>query len=395
MACTVVVDGFFGDGGKGKIVSYLVGADNVAVCARGGVGPNAGHTVVKDGVTYKLRMVPCGFVNPDTRLLIGPGVVVNPEVVLKEVEELGIHGRFGIDPQCAIIEPKHVEADKRGHLKEKIGTTGTGTGPCNADRALRVAKMANEIPEFEEFISDVPAELNDALDSGANVLLEGTQGTYLSLYHGTYPYVTSNDVCASAICSDVGVGPTRVDQVVLVFKAYVTRVGAGYLAGEISADEAKRRGWDEYGTVTGRQRRAAPFNFDLAKRAAMLNGATQLAVTKMDVLYPDCKSTHEFSDLNPEAVAFIEKIEEEVGLPVTLVGCKSGTEPIWLKRLAILSSRLMSTFMLPAISATDTELSSERRSDEHSLTITSVQPISEDIGVPNWWAVSLAIPTQM
>jgi adenylosuccinate synthase len=328
LACTVVVDGFFGDGGKGKIVSYLVVADDVAVCARGGVGPNAGHTVVKDGVTYKLRMVPCGFVNPDTRLLIGPGVVVNPEVVLREVDELGIHGRFGIDPQCAIIEPKHIEADKRGHLKEKIGTTGTGTGPCNADRALRVAKMVKEIPEFEEFISDVPAELNDALDSGANVILEGTQGTYISLYHGTYPYVTSNDVCASAICSDVGVGPTRVDEVVLVCKAYVTRVGAGYLAGEMSAEEAKRRGWDEYGTVTGRQRRAAPFNFDLAKRAAMLNGATQLAVTKLDILYPDCKGADKFSDLNSEAVAFIEKIEEEIGLPVTLIGTGPGVREI-------------------------------------------------------------------
>jgi adenylosuccinate synthase len=328
LSCTVVVDGFFGDGGKGKIVSYLVVADDVAVCARGGVGPNAGHTVVKDGVTYKLRMVPCGFVNPDTRLLIGPGVVVNPEVVLREVDELGIHGRFGIDPQCAIIEPKHIEADKRGHLKEKIGTTGTGTGPCNADRALRVAKMAKEIPEFEEFISDVPAELNDALDSGANVILEGTQGTYISLYHGTYPYVTSNDVCASAICSDVGVGPTRVDEVVLVCKAYVTRVGAGYLVGEMSAEEAKRRGWDEYGTVTGRQRRAAPFNFDLAKRAAMLNGATQLAVTKLDILYPDCKGADKFSDLNSEAVAFIEKIEEEIGLPVTLIGTGPGVKEI-------------------------------------------------------------------
>ena len=188
--------------------------------------------------------------------------------------------------------------------------------------------MAKEIPEFEGFISDVPAELNDALDSGANVILEGTQGTYISLYHGTYPYVTSNDVCASAICSDVGVGPTRVDEVILVFKAYVTRVGAGYLAGEISAEDAKKRGWDEYGTVTGRQRRAAPFNFDLAKRAAMLNGATQLAVTKLDVLYPDCKGTHKFSDLNPEAVAFIEKIEEEIGLPVTLIGTGPGVKEV-------------------------------------------------------------------
>ena len=328
MVCTVVVDGFFGDGGKGKIVSYLVVADDAAVCARGGVGPNAGHTVVNEGVIYKLRMVPCGFVNPNTRLLIGPGVVVNPEVVIREVEELSIEDRFGIDPQCAIIEQKHIEADKRGHLKEKIGTTGTGTGPCNADRAFRVAKIAREIPTLKEFISDVPAEINDALDSGLNVILEGTQGTYISLYHGTYPYVTSNDVCASAICSDVGIGPTRVDDVVLVLKAYVTRVGAGYLAGEISAEEAKRRGWDEYGTVTGRQRRAAPFNFDLAKRAAMLNGATQLAVTKLDILYPDCIGVNEYKNLNPEAVTFIENIEKEIDLPVTLIGTGPGVKEI-------------------------------------------------------------------
>lgn len=320
MACTVVVDGFFGDGGKGKIVSYLAVADDVNVCARGGVGPNAGHTVVKEGVTYKLRMVPCGFVNPRTRLLIGPGVTVNPEVLLKEVDELGVEDRLGLDPQCAIIEPRHIEEDRRGHLKEKIGTTGTGTGPCNADRALRVAKMAREVQELKGFIKDVPSELNDALEMEEPVLLEGTQGTYISLYHGTYPYVTSNDVCASAICSDVGVGPTRVDEVVLVLKSYVTRVGAGYLAGEVRMDEAKRLGWDEYGTVTGRQRRAAPFNFELAKRAVMLNGATQIALTKLDILYPECKGISDFLGLDREAVAFVERIEDHVGIPVTLIG---------------------------------------------------------------------------
>jgi len=272
--------------------------------------------------------VPCGFVNHDTRLLIGPGVVVNPEVVLKEVEELGIGERFGLDPQCAIIEPKHIEADRKGHLKEKIGTTGTGTGPCNSDRALRVAMVAREIPELKEYITDVPSELNGALDAGENILIEGTQGTFISLYHGTYPYVTSNDVCASATCSDVGIGPTRVDEVVLVCKAYVTRVGEGYLEGEISHEEAKKRGWDEYGTVTGRPRRAAPFNYALAKRAAMLNGATQLAVTKLDILYPELRGVSDYDELGPEAVAFIEKVEEEIGLPVTLIGTGPGVKEI-------------------------------------------------------------------
>jgi adenylosuccinate synthase len=328
MSCTVVVDGFFGDGGKGKIVSYLAVSDDAAVVARGGVGPNAGHTVVKDGVKYKLRMVPCGFVNERTLQLIGPGVVVNPEIFLKEVEETGTEGRVGLDPQCAIIEPKHIELDRKGYLKDKIGTTGTGTGPCNADRAMRTAKMAREIPMLKPYIKDVPQLVNDAMDRGENVILEGTQGTYISLYHGGYPYVTSNDVCAAAICSDVGVGPTRVDDVVLVCKAYVTRVGAGPLEGEISSEEAKRRGWDEYGTVTGRQRRAAPFNHGLAKRAAMINGATQLAVTKLDILYPQCKGVSSYDDVPDEAKAFIAEIEEKVGLPITLIGTGPGVDEI-------------------------------------------------------------------
>ena len=328
MSCMVVVDGFYGDGGKGKIVSYLAVSDDAAIVARGGVGPNAGHTVVKDGVKYKLRMVPCGFVNERTLQLIGPGVVVNPEVFLKEVEETGIEGRVGIDPQCAIIEPKHIELDRKGHLKENIGTTGTGTGPCNADRAMRTAKMAREIPMLEPYIMDVPRLVNDAMDRGENVILEGTQGTYISLYHGGYPYVTSNDVCAAAICSDVGVGPTRVDEVVLVCKAYVTRVGAGPLEGEISNEEAKRRGWDEYGTVTGRQRRAAPFNHRLAKRAVMINGATQLAVTKLDILYPQCKGASSYDNVPDEGKTFIAEIEEKVGLPVTLIGTGPGVDEI-------------------------------------------------------------------
>jgi len=150
--------------------------------------------------------------------------------------------------------------------------------------------------------------------------VEGTQGTFISLYHGTYPYTTSKDVCASAACSDVGIGPTRVDEVILVLKAYVTRVGAGELPGEISPEEAKRRGWDEYGTVTGRQRRAAPFNFDLARRAVMLNGATQIALTKLDILYPECKGARSYEELPPEAREFVERIERELCIPVTLIG---------------------------------------------------------------------------
>lgn len=320
MPCTVVVCGFFGDTGKGKIISYLALKDDVAVAARAGVGPNAGHTVVYGGRTYKMRMLPSTFVNEKCRLLIGPGVLVNPEVLLKEVELTKSEDRTGIDPQCTIIEPKHIEADKKGHLAAKIKTTGTGTGPCNAERALRVTKLARDMPELKRFLVDVPLEVNNAIDRGENVLIEGTQGTYLSLYHGTYPYCTSKDVTASAACSDVGVGPKKVDDVLLVFKAFTTRVGGGPLPNEISWEEAERRGWAEIAAVTGRRRRAAPFNFELAKRAVMLNTATQAAVTKIDVLFPECKSVKSYRDLSSEAKRFIEKIEKEIDLPVTLIG---------------------------------------------------------------------------
>jgi adenylosuccinate synthase len=329
MGCTVVVDGFYGDTGKGKIISYLAVADDVAVVARAGVGPNAGHTVVRDGRAYKLRMVPCGFVNPKAKMLIGPGVLVNPELVLKEVAETGIEKRFGIDPQCAIIEPKHIQLDQTdANLKNTVKTTGTGTGPCNADRVMRIAKMAREIPELHKYLADVPALANKALDDGRNLLIEGTQGTFISLYYGQYPYVTSKDVCAAAACSDVGVGPTRVTDVVMVLKSYVTRVGGGELDGEISHEEAKKRGWDEYGTVTGRQRRAAPFDYNLAQRAKMINGATMIGLTKLDVLFPDCKGAKEYVELGADARKFVKKIEDEVKVPVSLIGTGPGMDEL-------------------------------------------------------------------
>ena len=321
MPCTVVVGGFWGDEGKGKIISYLAHRNQISICVRGGVGPNAGHTVQVGEKTYKVRMLPSAFPKEDARLLIGAGVLVNPLVLLSEIEATGTESRVGVDPQCAIIEEKHIQADKASsHLSKKIGTTGTGTGPCNVERVQRTVKIAKEVPELEKYITDVSGELNAALDAGKQVLVEGTQGTFLSLYHGTYPFCTSKDVTASSICGDVGVGPTRVDEVVVVFKAYVTRVGEGFLPGELLEDEAKRRGWSEFGAVTGRPRRAAPFNFDLARRAVKLNGATQIALPKLDVVYPECRGAREFNQLSDKAKVFIRKIEEEVGVPATVIG---------------------------------------------------------------------------
>lgn len=320
MPCSVIVGGVYGDEGKGKVISYLALRDKPEIAVRGGVGPNAGHTVVLDGKSLKLRMIPCGVVNSGTRLMIGPGVLVDSTVLLKEVSETNCGERLTVDRNCAIIEKRHVESDRSGHLRDKIETTGTGTGPANSDRVLRVGRVARDEGALTPYLGDVSYLVNDALDRKAAVLLEGTQGTMLSLYHGAYPYVTSKDVTASAICSDVGVGPKRVDEVIIVFKAYLTRVGAGPLNSELNASETQRRGWQEYGSVTGRLRRAAPFDFDLAKRSIMLNSGTQIALTKLDAVYPACSRAKNYEDLPSEARRFVEEVESTLKRPVTYIG---------------------------------------------------------------------------
>lgn len=321
MPCLVTVGGFYGDEGKGKIIAYLAINDKYNVAARGGVGPNAGHTFVQNNNEYKVRMLPSAVLNKDTRLLIGSGVLVEPNTLLREINAFDAVDRTFIDFQCGIIEQHHLEKDKEdNHLKDTIGTTGTGTGPANADRALRKIKLAKDIPEVALFLEDVSNSINYSIDNKENVLIEGTQGTFLSLYHGIYPFVTSKDVTASAICSDVGVGPKKIDEVLIVFKSYVTRVGEGPLTNEISSEEAKEKNWLEYGSVTGRQRRAAPFNFTLAKKSIQINSATQIALTKLDIVFPQCKGIKDYSKLTKEAVQFVESIESETGLPVTIIG---------------------------------------------------------------------------
>jgi len=330
MPCTVVVGGFFGDEGKGKIVSYLALKDEVDACARTG-SVNAGHTVIWNGVKYGLRMVPSAFVYKNCKLYIAPGANVNVDIFLKEVEETNVKGRIWIDKHSSIIEAKHIELDKA--TGGRIGTTGQGVGPAIMDRVGRVAKLAEEVEELKEYLADVPLELNRILDENGKVILEGTQGTFLSLIHGTYPYVTSRDTTASAICSEAGIGPKKVDEVLLVFKAFVTRVGKGPLEGEIDREEALKRGWLEKATVTGRERRAAPFNFNLASRAIMLNTPTQLAITKLDILYPECTGVRSFGELSLEARRFIREIEEKLKVPVTLIGTGPNVEDVIDRRL--------------------------------------------------------------
>lgn len=324
MPATIVVGGFWGDEGKGKIISYIAHSDKPRIIARGGVGPNAGHTVEVDGKKFGVRMLPSGFVYRDARLLIGAGVLVDPRVFLNELDVLdkdfNVRNRVGVDYRCAIIEEKHILEDRGDeHLSKKIGTTGTGCGPANVDRVRRKAKQAKDIPELKEYLADVPLEINEALDRGDFVLIEGTQGFGLSLYYGTYPYVTSKDTTASSIAADVGVGPTRVDDVVVVFKTFPTRVGEGPFPTEIPQEEAEKMGIVEYGTVTGRRRRIGLWDGKMARYAAMVNGATQVAITGIDKLDKECYGVTEWEKLTPKAKEFIERVEEEVKVPVTLI----------------------------------------------------------------------------
>ena len=233
MPCTVVVGGFWGDEGKGKIISYLALKDKIDICVRTG-SVNAAHTVIHKGKVLKLHLIPSGFVNENCRLLLGAGVNIHIPQLLKEIKETNTGNRLGIDPQCSIIEEKHTIQDRTSsHLKGVIGTTGWGVGPAIEERVRRTAKLAKDIPELKQYLTDVALEVNEVIEKGKKVLIEGVQGLYLSLFHGTYPYVTGRDTSASAVCSEAGVGPTRVDNVLIVFKAYVTRVGGGPLPNEL------------------------------------------------------------------------------------------------------------------------------------------------------------------
>ena len=327
MTCRIVTGGQWGDEGKGKIASYLALEDEPSVVGRSGVGPNAGHSLEWEGKEFGLREISCGFIQTKSDVLIGPGVLVNPEVFLDEVEKTGIEDRIGVDPKCPIIEEKHIEEDKSSdHLNDEIGSTGTGCGPANSERANRSIKLAEEIDELDEFITNVPKKINEAIESGEDVLIEGSQGFGLSLYFGTYPYVTSKDITASSLAADVGVGPTNVDEVILVLKAFISRVGEGPFPTEISTEEAEEMGLTEYATVTGRKRRIGKFDFDFAKRSAMINSATQIALTNIDRLFDGNDGVTNYEELTSEAKEFIKEVEEKLDIPVSLISTGPDTE---------------------------------------------------------------------
>ena len=334
MPAIVLVGAQWGDEGKGKATDLLGGDVDYVVRYQG--GNNAGHTVVIGDKSYALHLLPSGILSPDVVPVIGNGVVIDPAVLLQEIDGLmarGIDcGRLLISANAHLIMPHHRALDKvteRYLGKARIGTTGRGIGPAYGDKFARMGirvqdlfdpgiltqkvelalreknqvltKVYNRRPiavgpivdeyvayaeRLKPYVADTGLVLNRALDEGKVVLLEGAQGTLLDVDHGTYPFVTSSSPTAGGACAGSGVGPTKVTRVIGILKAYTTRVGAGPFPTELLDDmgEYLRTTGGEYGVTTGRNRRCGWFDAVIARYASRVNGITDFFLTKLDVL---------------------------------------------------------------------------------------------------------------
>jgi len=335
MANVALLGSQWGDEGKGKVVDWLT--EHFDIVARYQGGNNAGHTVIIDGHKSVLHLVPSGILRPNKMCVIGNGVVIDPEALFEEVDELQSAGvqvedRLLISERAHLILPYHrgIELgseERRG--SDKIGTTSRGIGPCYEDKAARsgirvvdclntdilarkvkanlavVNKMLEylyERPPFDpdeiiesytafgerlrHFATDTSLYLHQSMTAGKSVLFEGAQGTHLDIDHGTYPFVTSSNATAGGICNGLGVGPTRIDAVLAVAKAYTTRVGEGPMPSQLEGEMAEllQRTGKEFGATTGRPRRCGWFDAVLVRYAVRVNGLDAIILTKLDVL---------------------------------------------------------------------------------------------------------------
>ncbi len=330
MAVTIVVGGQYGGEGKGKIVAHLAKRDNPDFVVRCG-GPNSGHTVHLKDQIFKLRMLPAGFVNSRSRLLLAAGSIINLKLLLTEIEITGIDShRVGIDRNAAIITHEDEKRESQLGLRDRIGSTLSGTGIGVVKRALRdgTIKLASDIPEASPFITNVSDEINYGIDKGQLCIVEGTQGFGLSLYHTLcYPYATSRDTTASAFLSEVGLGPMEVASIVMAVRTFPIRVEgkSGPLKDEITWEELQQRSGyphsiGEYSTVTNKLRRIAAFDMELVRRAIMVNRPTELALHGADYLGFANKGILDYDLLTHEAKEFVTLLENELAVPVTFIG---------------------------------------------------------------------------
>ncbi|GAB6159103.1 adenylosuccinate synthase [Desulfotomaculum varum] len=334
MSTVVIIGAQWGDEGKGKITDFLAEKADLIVRYQG--GNNAGHTVVVDDAEFKLHLIPSGILYPDKTCVIGNGVVIDPGVLKQELDSLAARGvpigKLRISQRAHVIMPYHrlmdaVEEEQKGEAK--IGTTRRGIGPTYTDKAARVGIRVVDLIDQEEFprllkqnlerknlifeklfatqgfayeeilneyegyaamlapmVEDVSLLVHNAIKEGKNVLFEGAQGTLLDLDHGTYPYVTSSHPTAAAAALGTGIGPTKINRVLGIVKAYTTRVGEGPFPTELldGAGEEIRRKGNEFGTTTGRPRRCGWFDAVIVRYAARISGLDSLAITKLDVL---------------------------------------------------------------------------------------------------------------
>ncbi len=336
MANVVVVGTQWGDEGKGKIVDLLTQYADCIVRFQG--GNNAGHTLVVDGKQFIFHLIPSGILYQDKKCFIGNGVVIDPAVLLDEMQELDANGlpvtadRLSVSHNAHLIMPYHRALDISSEAAKKkgtkIGTTGRGIGPCYGDKILRkgikigellddtlfrekleeniaeknhvLAELGGEQLSFDTiydqyrqfgqqlapFLTNVSVELDQARKAGKHILFEGAQGTQLDIDHGTYPFVTSSNTVAGNACTGSGFGPSHIDTVIGIVKAYTTRVGEGPFPSELfdaTGEQLQQKG-GEFGATTGRKRRCGWFDAVVVNEAVRLNGINGLAVTKLDVL---------------------------------------------------------------------------------------------------------------
>lgn len=301
---TIVVGGFYGDEGKGKIIGYLAEQDNMRHVVRAGGGPQAGHTVTRG---LKVTQIPSGFVNTKSKLYIARGTIIRPETVISEIVKYDCKNRIMIDYGCTVIEDEHIKKEAED-LVERIGSVGTGAGPARADRVYRKGKLAKDIPALAPYLGDVADEINNAVAKKQRVLIEGVQGFGLSLLdHTYYPNVTSQDTTAAQFCADVGIGPKAIEEIVCVFKAYISRVGKGDLSTQWTTEEQQKFGIFEFGSVSGRPRRLGHFDDAMANKAVIRNTATLGALTCIDRLFPGNTGVEMESKLTPEAQEFLQQ----------------------------------------------------------------------------------------
>jgi len=338
MPLTIVVGGQYGGEGKGKIVSHLSITDNVDYVVRCG-GPNSGHTVDISGKRHVLRLLPAGFVNSKTRLLLAAGTLVNPDILLQELEHCGVNpSRLGIDYNAGVITEEDEKHEKTLNLRKRIGSTLSGVGAGLARRILRDGsfRLAKDDPQLQPFLTCVSSEINSALDRNLKVVVEGTQGFGLSLYHSrSYPYTTSRDTTASAFLSEVGISPLRATSVIMVLRTFSIRVGgnSGPLKNEITWEKLQKlSGYPyrirEFTTVTNRLRRVALFDIDVVREAAMVNHPSAIALNGVDYLDYKNRGAKRINDLTQVAKRFINFIEKQINVNVSFVGTGPTNEEI-------------------------------------------------------------------